>query len=64
MYFMRFSIDAIFVDKNNQVAGLVEGIKPFQLSKIFWKASCVVEVSAGTITKTKTEVGDQLEFSK
>ena len=62
MCFMKFSIDAIFVDKNNRVVGLVEGIKPFQLSKIFWKASFVVEVPVGTIIKTKTVIGDQLEM--
>ena len=61
MLFMKFSIDVIFVDKNNRVIGLVQGIKPFQLSKIFWKARFAIEVPIGTIAKTKTAVGDQLD---
>ena len=62
MFFMRFAIDAIFTDKNNQVVGLVENIKPFRLSPIFFKAHLVVELPAGTIQESKTELGDQINF--
>lgn len=63
MFFMRFAIDAIFVDKNNCVVGLLEGIKPFRLSPIFRRASYVIELRSGTIVATKTAVGDQLDVS-
>jgi hypothetical protein len=62
MFFMRFAIDAIFVDKNNIVVGLVDNIKPFQLSPIFFKASYVIEAPAQTIFRTKTCLGDKLEI--
>lgn len=64
MFFMRFPIDAIFVDSDNQVVGIVSGIKPFQLSKIYWKASFVIEIAAGVISVSKTGVGDILEITK
>ena len=60
MFFMRFSIDAIFVNKDNRVIGLVEAIKPFQLSTIFWQARFVIEVPIGTIKISKTQKGDAL----
>ncbi len=63
MIFMRFAIDAIFVDQADRVVGVVENIKPFQLSPIFFKASYVIEIPAGVIDKSKTEVGDQLRIS-
>ena len=63
MFFMRFSIDAIFVDKNNRVVGLCPNIRPLQLSPIFWKADFVIESPLGTILSTRTEVGDTLVFS-
>ena len=62
MFFMRFPIDAIFVGKNNKVVGLVYNIKPFQLSPIFFKASFVIEVAVGVISKSKTALGDTLAF--
>ena len=64
MFFMRFAIDAIFVDYNDRVVGLVENIKPFQLSPIFFKASYVIEAATGTIAKTKTSVGDEVELKE
>ena len=60
MFFMRFAIDAIFVNTENKVVGLVEGIGPFKLSPIFLKASYVIELSVGTITRTQTSLGDWL----
>lgn len=62
MFFMRFAIDAIFLDKNKRVVGLVRSIKPFALSPYFWKASWVIEVPENTIRDSKTEVGDFIEW--
>ena len=62
MLFMRFAIDAIFVDDENRVVGVVKNIKPFQFSAIFFKASYVVETTVGTIDRTKTVVGDWLQI--
>ena len=61
MFFMRFAIDAIFVDKKNCVVGLVKGIKPFRLSQVFFRASYVVEATEGTIVQTGTSIGDKIE---
>ncbi len=58
MFFMRFAIDAVFVDKNNSVVGLVKNIKPFQLSRIFLKSSYVIELASGIIEEKKIEIGD------
>ena len=62
MFLMRFAIDAVFVDKTNQVAGLVEGIKPFRLSPIFWSASFVIELPVGTIKESRTQLRDIIEI--
>lgn len=64
MFFMRFAIDAVFVDKDNSVVGLVERIKPFRLSPVFLRASYVIEVPLGTIVQTKTSVGDKIEIKE
>jgi len=60
MFFMKFSIDVIFVNKKNIVVGLVKNIKPFALSRIFFKASYAIEGAVGMIDKGKVEKGDVL----
>ncbi len=60
MLFMKFSIDVIFVDQNKRVVGLVKNIQPFKFSPVFWKSSCAIELPAGTIESTKTQIADQL----
>jgi len=64
MFFMQFAIDAIFVDKDNTVVGLCKNIKPFCLSPVFLKASFVVELPAGMIDLTQTQVGDKIKIEE
>ena len=64
MFFMRFAIDVIFVDRNCQVVGLVVGIKPYRLSPIFFKASDAIELKEGAIQESKTQIGDHLQLAE
>ena len=64
MFFMRFSIDVIFLDQKNHVVGMMKAIRPFQFSPIIWKACCALEVCQGTIARTNTALGDQIEIEK
>jgi hypothetical protein len=63
MFFMKFSIDVIFCDRQDKVIGLCEGIKPFQLSPVFFKASYAIELPRGTITASGTQIADQVRLS-
>ena len=58
MFFMRFAIDVVFVDKNNAVIGLVKNIKPFMMSPYFFRSSYVIELPPGTIDASQTRLGD------
>ncbi|MCB9771506.1 MAG: DUF192 domain-containing protein [Candidatus Omnitrophica bacterium] len=60
MFFMKFPIDVIFVDRKKVVVGLVRNIKPFRMSPYFWRASCAIELPSGSIDKTKTVLQDQI----
>jgi uncharacterized membrane protein (UPF0127 family) len=62
MFFMRFPIDAIFVDRHARVVGILEHIKPFFLSRIFFRSSYVIELPAGAIVQNKTSLGDKIEI--
>ena len=58
MLFMRFAIDVLFIDKDNIVVGCCKSIRPWRLSSIFRKSVMAVELPAGLIDKTNTDVGD------
>jgi hypothetical protein len=58
---MAFPIDVLFVDKKYNVVGVREAIPPFRMTRVFWKALGVLELPAGTIRDSRTEVGDQLK---
>lgn len=62
MLFMKFSIDVIFVGKDNRVVGLCPSLRPFTFSPVFWKSSCAIELPVGTIDRTKTKRGDTIEI--
>ena len=64
MFGMRFAIDAIFVDRAGIVVGLVKDLQPGQMSGYFWRAHGCLELPAGTITATKTALGDKLTFKE
>jgi len=61
--FMRFSIDVAYLNEQGQVIAVKENMKPWQI----WvvrdrRAIMALELSAGRLKETATEVGDLLEF--
>lgn len=58
---MAFPIDVIFVDKKYNVLGVREAVRPFRVTRIFWKSLGVLELPVGTIRDSHTQVGDQLK---
>ena len=62
MFFMRFAVDAIFVDRQRRVVKDVRDLRPWRMA-IGWRARSVIELPVGTIDATGTEKGDQLEIT-
>ncbi|MFZ5989361.1 MAG: DUF192 domain-containing protein [Bacillota bacterium] len=62
MFFMKFSLDVVFIDDQNNVIHQIEGIKPWKCSKIIWNSHAVLELPAGTIKETGTRIGDRLSI--
>lgn len=61
---MAFPIDVIFVDRKYNVLGIREAVRPFRITRVFWKALAVLELPAGTISASGTQVGDQLKVDR
>ena len=64
MFFMKFSIDVVFVDRAYRVVGLVQNIKPFQLSPFFFKANKAIELCSGCIQQKSVSINDLLVIEK
>jgi len=61
MWFMRFPIDVIFLDKKNRVVGLRRNVKPWGMAWS-WRGVKTLELPVGVIASTKTQVGDIVAF--
>lgn len=61
-FFMRFTIDCLFVDKNNKVVKSLFRIPPWRLTPPYFSSYLVIELPAGTIASTLTQEGDTLVF--
>jgi uncharacterized membrane protein (UPF0127 family) len=59
-WFMRFPIDVVFL-KSGRAVKLIHALRPFRLA---WApgADAVVELPAGTIARTATRLGEQLDI--
>lgn len=62
MFFMRYPIDIVFFDKNGRVTKLVRRIKPWRIVPWAPGARDCLELRAGALDGTETQVGDQLEI--
>ena len=64
MMFMRFPIDAVFVDKKGVVVKTYERLLPWiGLEPLVWRADRVAELPAGTIRRYAIKAGDQLRVA-
>ena len=60
MFFMRFSIDALFLDRDWRVVRVAERIRPWTFAVAARRANRVLELPAGTAARTGTQAGDEL----
>lgn len=65
MFFMRFPLDVLYMSRDNVVVRAQEGIKPWRIGPLRTRdAAYVIELPAGTIARTTTQVGDKIVFTE
>lgn len=62
MLFMRFPIDAVFLDRGGRVVRVAPGLRPWVLWIGARGAAEVVELRTGTIAASGTQAGDECVF--
>jgi uncharacterized membrane protein (UPF0127 family) len=59
-FFMRFTIDCVFLNKQMLVCSIKSNIKPWRLVLPILKAASVIEMQAGKALQLNIQLGDQL----
>jgi len=63
MLFMRFAIDAVFLDRSGRVVRVAPRLRPWTPMVAAPGAVEVIELPAGTAERTRTQAGDVLRFA-
>ena len=61
MLFMRFAIDAVFIDKNRRVKKIFRNLKPWSGFAVCLSAWGVLELNAGEASRLNLTVGQLVE---
>jgi uncharacterized membrane protein (UPF0127 family) len=62
MWFMRFAIDAVFVDRAGKVVRVAPDLPPWRFAVAARGARDVIELPAGAAARAATQAGDELVF--
>lgn len=63
-FFMKFPIDVLYIDKNWNVVGLEEQLKPGTIGKKFLGSASVIELESGSIKKNGIKEGQIVKLLK
>lgn len=63
MFFMRFPIDIVFLDRQGRVLHICHQLRPWRLSPIVWRARKALEIPAGAAAASSTQPGDSVELT-
>jgi uncharacterized membrane protein (UPF0127 family) len=64
MFFMRFPIDIVFLDRNDIVVKLNRELRPWRVSSVVFTARKALELPAGAADLGRTAVGDKIRFEQ
>ena len=62
MFFMRFTIDIVFLSRGDKVIRISRQLRPWRVSAMVFGARRALELEAGAAEKSSTQVGDQIKF--
>ena len=61
-FFMRFTIDVVFIDGDNRITRVVPGLVPFRIAFGPRNTAGVLELPAGTLKDNRCVAGDEISF--
>ncbi len=64
MFFVRFPIDIVFVDRGGVIVHIDRALRPWRLSSIVFGAVQALELPAGACDASGTRIGDSIRFEE
>ena len=61
---MSVTIDAVALDRHGRVLATRAYLKPGSVAVFSWRTKSILELPAGQIARSRTDVGDQLKISE
>jgi hypothetical protein len=62
-FFMRFSIDVLFLDQSGKVTATLSSFRSFRVSPIYFNSSLTIELPETTLKLTNTQPGDTIQIT-
>jgi len=62
MFGMRFAIDVLHLDRSGTVVRILPELRPGRIGPLVWRSHTVVELPAGTVAASGTQLGDQIRI--
>lgn len=62
MFFMRFAIDIVFLDRVGRVMRINHELRPWRVSSLVLGARWALELEAGAAARADTRIGDLIDF--
>jgi uncharacterized protein len=62
MFFMRFPIDIVFLNRENRVIRINHHLRPWRVSSVVFGARRALELAAGEAARSTTSLWDQIAF--
>lgn len=62
MFFMRFAIDIVFLDRTHHVVRISHNLKPWRVSPVVFGACLALELESGAAATSQTVVGDLIRI--
>lgn len=63
MFFMKYPLDVLLLDRERRVVAVHEELRPWRQTPLRREARYALEVPAGTVAATGTEIGDRLTWN-
>ena len=61
-FFMKFPIDILFLNKQNQIIAFVTEFPPNRLTRVYARSFSVLELPTGTIDAANAIIGDNIRI--
>lgn len=62
-FFMRFTIDVIFLDKSGRVIKTLPSFRPFRISPVYFNSHSVIELPENSLKSSQTQPGDIVKIT-